>query len=264
MFQGIDKEILIYYLAGTLFIFLLVASIIIYIFLHEKKVSLYRYRLKEEDIKKKQSILLALNEGEEKERSRIAEELHDGIGAKLAGLKMKLDYLKSSTTGIRNKELIEATYKGIDESINELREISHNLQPALFAEKNLQQSIVDYIEPLNASNKCHFDLYFELNDPIGIDLKLKLHCYRIITELLHNIYKHSNATIAFVQITSEENKLQLLIEDNGKGYDFQNNFSDGIGLMNIRNRVSICNGMINIDSSKTGTTVIIELPFYFS
>jgi signal transduction histidine kinase len=171
---------------------------------------------------------------------------------------MKLDYLRSEISDAANAEIIEETCTGINDSINELREISHDLQPAQLIEKNLQQMVADYIDDISTGTACQFSLYYETTDTV-ISFQVKRHCYRIITELLHNICKHSSASTASVQISSEEDMVQLIIEDNGQGFDAQK-ATDGIGLKNIQNRVKLCNGTINIDSSAKGTTVIIELP----
>lgn len=200
-----------------------------------------------------------MQEGEEKERNRIAEELHDGVSAKLAGLNMNLDYLRSKINNKESESIIEKTFSGIGEIINELRDISHNLQPILMDEKNLQSSLTNYIDQLNSKNECHYDLYFEVLVE-EIRKPLKLHCYRIITELLYNIHKHAKATNASVQMVAENNTLELIVEDNGMGFTRGNNDSQGIGLMNIQNRVGINKGSMNIDSSAAGTTIIIELP----
>jgi len=258
MFSGSSGEVVIYYLAGTAFVFLLVTIIVIIIFLHQKRADEYRYRLKQEEMERQRSVFAAEQEGEERERSRIAEELHDGVGAQLCGLKMKLDYLRSEISDVRNLKIIEDTCVGINDSINELREISHDLQPAQLVEKSLQQAVADYIDGISTGAGCQFHVYYEPGDVI-INFQLKRHCYRIITELLHNICKHSSASSASVQISSEENKIQLIIEDNGKGFDSQQ-ATDGIGLRNIHNRVKLCGGAIHIDLSDKGTTVIIELP----
>ena len=259
MSQEFHNEIAIYYLGGTLFVIVLIAAIVFYVFLHQKKVNFFRLQLQKEEIKKQEAIFSALQEGEERERNRIAEELHDGISAKLAGLNMNLDYLRAKINNKDSETLIEKTFVGISEIINELRDISHNLQPLLLNEKNLQFSLSNYIDQLNSKNECHYDLYFESSIE-AIKKPLKLHCYRIITELLYNIHKHANSRIASVQMILDDNNLELIIEDNGKGFKIRENDSKGIGLTNIQNRVSINNGSMNIDSSDDGTTIIIVLP----
>jgi len=258
MLQDLHNEIAIYYLAGTFFVILLIAAIIFYVFLHQKKVNAFRFQLQQEEIKKQEAIFSALQEGEEKERNRIAEELHDGISAKLSGLNMNLDYLRSTVTS-DNSGVLDKTYSGINNVINELREISHNLQPIDFNETGLQPLLSNYIEQLNKKKECQYNFYFEMTNA-EISNTLKLHCYRIVTELLHNIHKHAKATTASLQLTEVAGLIEVIVEDNGSGFPTDLPISKGIGLTNIRNRVAVCKGHLTIDSSSNGTTVIIELP----
>ena len=260
MRQELHTGIAVYYLIGTLFLIILISAIVFYVFLHQKKVSAFRFQLQQEEIKKQEAIFAALEVGEEKERTRIAEELHDGISTKLAGLNMNLDYLKSNILLNENQGLIEKTFNGISDAINELRDISHNLQPNSWDEKNLQLALQNYIEQLNSKNECCYNMFFEASAE-EINRSIKLHGYRIITELLYNVHKHAKATIASVQIIVEDNAiLQIIVEDNGQGFQPTLDTTSGIGLTNIRNRVRACNGIINIDSSAKGTTTIIEIP----
>lgn len=259
MLRETQNEIVIYYLAGTMVVLALIIIVIVYVFLHQKKTARLRLKLQEEEHKQRQAVFNALQDGQEKERSRLAEELHDGIGAKLSGLKMSLEYLKSKIADKEYIRLAHTIFTGITETIDELREVTHNLQSAFSYGKDMQQSLLDFIEQLNSKNECHYQLYYDYQVNT-IDKYMQHNCYRIIAELLLNIQKHAQAAIASVQINVEEPHLELIIEDNGKGFPNQDNISQGIGISNIKNRVKIFNGVINIDSSANGTTIIIQLP----
>ncbi len=258
MLQKESSEVIGYYLAGSTFVFLLVVAIIIYIFLHHKKVTELRMKLILEEIKKKEDVLNAINEGEERERVRISEELHDGVNAKLSGLNMTLEYLLHCINGIENKALAEKVIIEINDIIDELREISQSLQPSFISNTPLNLLLFNYIDHLNDLKRCRYNAYIE-NEMADLDLVIKLNCYRIATELLLNTHKHSNATVASLQMYSTDNGVEIIVEDNGKGMD-KNISCKGIGLLNIRNRVDLLNGHINLDSSKNGTTIIITLP----
>jgi signal transduction histidine kinase len=258
MSQALNNEIIIYYLAGTGFVLIFITAIVIYVFQHLKKVNAFRQKLHDEELIKQDAIFSALQEGEEKERARLAEELHDGVGAKLSGLNMNLEYVRPKITDPDTKNLINKTFEGVSEVINEIRELSHNLQPLYFSEKDLLLSLQDYISQLNSKGDCHYILFFEA-DLSTVNKAVKLHCYRIITELLLNVHKHATATQAFVQIIEEKNTLQIIVEDNGQGFR-ENGVQKGMGLSNINSRVSLNKGTINIDSSGKGTTIIIQIP----
>lgn len=252
-----ERGIIIYYLAGSTMVLLLITAIITYAFLHQKKVVQLRLRLKEEDLQKRQAVFDALQEGQEKERTRLAEELHDGVAARLSGLKMNLEYLNSNTT--ENFELISKIFSCVTETLEEVREISQNLQPYFFADKNLEQLFRELIEQVNTSGKCRYDLVMN-GIKVDIPKTTKLQVYRIVAELLNNVQKHANATQASVQVNTEDDNLEIVVEDNGAGFVTNNHSSHGIGLMNIHSRINVCKGTLNIDSSTKGTTVIIEIP----
>jgi len=258
MFQTSNELILVYF-AGTLFVFLLVAFLLLYVYLHQQKVNRYTLRLREQEIKKQQELFIALHEGEEKERKRLAEELHDGIGAKLSGLKMSLEYLANQKQlDAADKELLHRISLGMNESIEELREISQNLKPSILSNKGLPLALNEYIFHLKNKSDCYFQLFVDdFEEEIPFEFQITI--YRIGSELLNNIHKHAKATHATLQILVSENMLQIIAEDNGKGFD-EHNIVTGIGLANIKGRVAIYKGTINIDSSVSGTTIIIELP----
>jgi two-component system, NarL family, sensor kinase len=255
MFQ--DGGIVFFYLAGTLFIALLVAFILFFVYVHHLKMKQLQSELSKQELKKQQELYFALQQGEEKERKRLAEELHDGIGAKLSGLMMNLEYLQSKTNhtaydGIFNKIIHE-----MDESINEIRELSQNLKPAFISAQHLRQALFYLIDKLDMVSpiKTHIEVRIDHDPPI----EMKLAIYRIVTELLNNIYKHSKTTEAFIQVMEEGNNLQVLIEDNGIGFDVHDP-KTGNGMYNVRSRTEAFNGILSIDSSAKGTTIIIDIP----
>lgn len=257
MLQDPESGIVVYYLGGSTLVLLLIIAIVTYAFLYQKKVIQLKTQLHEEDMRARQAVFDALQEGQERERARLSEELHDGIGAKLSGLKMSMEYLKICS--VENNDLITTIFLGLTETLEEVREISHNLQPYYFNDKDLEQLLGNYMDQLGSLNGCRYDLFVS---PAAntVDKAIKLHCYRIIAELLNNIHKHAKATQASVQINVEDHQMEIVVEDNGVGIYSSGLAQEGIGLMNIKNRVNVCKGTMSIDSSEKGTTVIIEIP----
>lgn len=247
---------MIVFLVSFILVFSLITAIITYAYLHQKKVVQLRTQLHEEELHRQQAVFDALQEGQEQERTRLAQEMHDGVGAKLSGLKMYLEHLKANTR--ENKALVEDIYSGLAETLDEVRAISHNLQPMAFG-KGLEQLLQEYVGQLNASDTCQYSI--QIYNRLGsLDKTVLQHSYRIVSELLNNIHKHAQASQASVQIGIENQLMEIVVEDNGIGLDKASNNLGGIGLSNIRSRVDVCKGLLNIDSSEAGTTVIIELP----
>jgi signal transduction histidine kinase len=250
------NNIVITLLLGTLVILLLVTAIVIYAFLHQKKLVLLRIRLSEEELHRQQAIFDALQEGQEKERARLSQELHDGIGARLSGLKMTLEYL--SLNAKEHNMLISKVYSGVSETLEEVREISHNLQPYFF-NNSTEQLLADLVEQHNTTGDCTYTLSMSPLEQEPDEYQ-KLHIYRMISELLNNVRKHARASQASVQINIEENTMTIAVEDNGVGIIDGLHNLESIGLKNIKTRVKACKGEIHIESSQKGTTVIIDLP----
>lgn len=255
-----QQNSLIYiFVVGTGFIVLMLSFIFIYIILYQKKMARHAAQLQEKELEKQYQVYDALLKGEEKERKRLAEELHDGVGAKLSGVKMSIEFLQQEL----GNELYEHTAQILDilnEGINELREISHNLQPSALGVKGLKQSLQDFITNLNKKKQTQISLYWHAEDIDPAGNLSELNVYRICTELLSNIIKHAGATEASLQIMTQDDQLQIIAEDNGVGFD-QTLVAEGIGLINLQNRVEHEKGSMNIDSQPgQGTTIIISLP----
>lgn len=196
--------------------------------------------------------LKAKMEGEEKERSRIAKELHDGIGGMLAVLKMKLTSEQADT----QPEILSL----LNETAVQVRKTAHNLMPDVITEFTLKEVLTSYTEMINKT-AIGLKIDLQVNSEIRIqEPSVKLSVYRMLQEMVQNIVKHAQATIANIQIFEQGGKLNLLVEDNGIGFDAKK-IKRGLGLANMEARVNMLNGRIHISSSPgRGTTINIELP----
>jgi signal transduction histidine kinase len=220
---------------------------------------IYRQRQKTQKQKivslenEKENIALkSLMAGEEKERSRIAKELHDGIGSLLAASKMHASALLT-----KDPEASETLISLLDNASNEARRISHNLLPESLINKGLDVALQDFVETINEGKLLQVE-YQSINFKHNLPQSTQLTIYRIVQELLNNIIKHSGATEAFVQLNQNDKKLIITVEDNGRGFSGGTDFK-GIGLQNIESRLSLLNGKIEVDSKETmGTSVYIE------
>ncbi len=217
--------------------------------------------LNEEIIKQKQIRSNAILEAEEKERNRIAKDLHDGLGQQLSAIKL---LIQSNFNNI-NKEMDnaqESIMKLIDDAVSEVRVVSHNMMPNALLKHGLSIAIRELINNITSSGTIKIDLQL-----IGInermDTTVELVIYRVLQELINNTIKHSKATKISIQIINHsDGNLNILIEDNGIGFDQKKQTSsDGIGLKNITSRIEYLNGKIHFDTYiGRGTTVIIDIP----
>lgn len=205
----------------------------------------------------------AIVEAEEKERIRLAKELHDGVGPMLSLAKFQLETAISQTkfNSIEQESLFQNTNTMIDDAAREIRTVSHDLMPNALLMQGLVSAVRDFVNRLSLTGKVKV-----LLDVANLDERLpqltETVLYRVLQELVGNIIKHSGATHVQIQLIRNENELTMMIEDDGKGFD-TTKMADfkGIGLKNIISRVDFLNGKVNFDSSpKSGTTVIVEIP----
>lgn len=229
----------------------LLALLILSVLYQQKKVA----RQKLVQLKTEQEIasLKSLMTGEEKERSRIARELHDGLGGILAAARMQLSNLSSEVSHQKIPAVEDLLLKASTES----RRISHNLLPENLVKLGLDDALKDFIHGINEGKIIEVEYH-----SIGLEERLpenvELSVYRIIQELINNIIKHSGATKALVQLHKNNGILAITVEDNGKG--FGNPSDIGIGLSNIESRLSLLEGKISIDTTEQkGTSVYIEI-----
>ena len=148
----------------------------------------------------------------------------------------------------------------LDESILELRRVSHNMIPESLHKFGLQIATENFCNGfLNSNNLTIIHQFYGLES--RIDSTTELICYRIIQELINNAIKHADATQILVQVTRQNELLQITIEDNGKGFEYSKiNIKESSGLQNIESRVNYLNGKMDINSNSNGTSFLIEIP----
>lgn len=198
----------------------------------------------------------AMIEGEERERSRLARDLHDGLGGMLAGMKIKLSGLN---TGQEDRGGLHHVISQLDNSITELRQIARNMMPESLLKFGLETALKDLCASLMPGHtQIDFQAYnIEKNIPVNVQVTI----YRIIQEALNNALRHSNASSILLQCSQNGHTFFITIEDDGVGFNTNlAHNSPGIGLDNIRNRIRFLNGKLDITSTiNEGTVLNIEL-----
>ncbi len=221
-----------------------------------------RHKLKNNEIlalKGQQEVikLESLIDGEEKERNRLAQDLHDGINGDLAVIKYKISSIESSKFTSKEKSFYNDAIDMLDNAVDQVRRISHNLAPPSLQNFDLIEAIQQFCSKQNASNSVNIS-YQYFGNRLNLKKENETAIYRIIQELLNNIIKHANATEALVQLNNHGDKLNITVEDNGLGFD-HNSSTNGIGLQNIKSRVNFLKAKLDINSSQKGTTFSIEI-----
>lgn len=191
---------------------------------------------------------LSIIQTQETERQRLAKDLHDDLGGTLSAIKGKIANEKASQEAINL----------VEKAIHDLRYISRNLSPPELENDGLIISIKNTIDRIQHVSNINFT-FITFGEKQRLHQDIKLNIYRIITELINNILKHSKAQNAIIQLIYYQESLNIIVEDDGVGIKSDKN-NWGIGLKNITSRVEFLGAKLNIDSSSVGTTIIIELP----
>ncbi|SMC36909.1 sensor histidine kinase [Moheibacter sediminis] len=199
--------------------------------------------------------LRSVIEGEENERKRIAEDLHDGIIGDLSAIKLHVAILDEKGTMRPEKKNLQKIIDMIDQACTQVRRISHDLMPASIEDFGLIESVNQYCKKLNLAHITQIDFQtFGVYNPLSKNHESTL--YRIIQELLNNIIKHAYAEQTLVQINFHEDEISISVEDDGKGFESES-IHEGIGLKNVRSRVKLLQGELDVKSSEKGTFVHI-------
>lgn len=229
--------------------------------LAERDRLLQEQRLKQLQQEQKFVTFKAMIAGEDAERSRLAKDLHDGLGTLLTTLKLSMDKLKSYNEVLSSEHYTSSLFL-IDKASKELRRIAHNMMPEALEKFGLLTALEDLCDDVNFHTKLNVTFqHFGVGQKIPHSIQLSL--YRIIQELLNNVIKHSMATEVLVQMIQRADILHVTVEDNGSGFQMkakEKNNGKGKGLQNIRSRVEYLNGTLELESEiDKGTSVEIEL-----
>lgn len=253
---------------NLVYIILTIASLLALVFLF------YAYKQRSKTLKQEQqlhqfevdnirqehriSLLSAMLDGQEQERTRLARDLHDGLGGLLSGVKIELSGLLSESGYNQQQGVVHRTLNHLDNAVDELRRIAKSMMPEVLLVYGLGEATREYCKGLQATGipvTCQVVNY--KNDMIHAR---QIVLYRIMQELVNNAVKHAAATQILVQIQQSDNTLFLTVEDDGRGFD-KNNAQQlkGAGLANIQARVELLQGRFDLDSERgTGTTCTIE------
>ncbi len=257
-------------LAGLAFFLTTLGGVVYYIY--RRKLKHQREMVEKDALIQKQRIadleqknkLLALNsmiEGQESERLRIAQDLHDGLGGLLTTVKAHFNAIEREIANIKEINIYEKTNQLIDEACVEVRRIAHDMVPYSLKMNGLEGVLSDIRQTvLGKGIQCDIDIH-NVNEEVLGEQKVVM-IYRIIQEVVNNALKHSGASHMLIQLVGHEYGLNVMVEDNGKGFDVNQLLQGkGLGLKSIESRVKYLEGNMNIDSTPNqGTTINIEIP----
>jgi len=249
-----------YLLAGVILVIVFVKLLVLSAWLRvrlKQKAKFQREIMKQQELATK-AVLAA----EEKERQRIARDLHDGVGQMMSVAKMNLSAFESDIQFLDRdqQESFEKIINLVDESCREVRSVSHNMMPNALLKNSLAIAIKDFVDKIE-KRSLKVRVYTEgLDDRLDSNLEIIL--YRVIQECVNNVIKHAEASRLDISVLKDKEGISATIEDNGKGFDIGDKDKfEGIGLKNIITRIEYLKGMVDFDSSPgRGTLIALNVP----
>src|SRR5204862_3725576 len=250
------KNIYNYILIGSAVIILIIS--LLSFRNYKQKQKLQQQRIKELETEKKLTATEAVLKGEEQERTRLAKDLHDGLGGMLSGIKYSFNTMKGNLVMTPdNAQAFERSMDMLDSSIKEMRRVAHNMMPEALVKFGLDTAVKYFCNDVNQSGALKVNYQsIGLNEVI-IDQTTGITIYRIVQELLNNTMKHAAAKNAIVQVSKIDGVLSVTVEDDGKGFDTSIlKQAKGIGWDNIKHRVEFLKGKLDVNSQpEKGTSV---------
>ncbi len=204
----------------------------------------------------------AMIAGQEKERQRLASDLHDSVGATLSAAKMQFEHLKKHKGKLQNEdELYARTQDLLEDAYTEVRAMAHVKNSGVIAKNGLLPAVQKLAKNVSATKTLQVEVHdFGLEERLESTLEITI--FRIIQELVTNIIKHAQASEANISITQHHDSINIMVEDNGKGFSANRlPQREGMGLSNIERRIEHLEGNLDVDSQPDkGTNIIIDIP----
>ncbi len=263
-----QRQTILWILSGVLLLLLLLAYLAYRNAKNRRKLMAKNHEIEKEKLEKQLkdqqlSGLDAMIEGQEKERQRIADDLHDNLGSLLATIKLHFQNLKVRKDRLKEEEdrLMKQTDDLLSEAYQEVRKIAHVKNAGMKGQEGLLPAIKNFASKVSASSK----IIIEVEDH-GMDERMEnsfeIMVFRIVQELITNVIKHAGASKVIIYLTHHGDSLNVMVEDDGKGFEpEQIKPKEGMGIHSIQRRVELHDGTVDIESVPgKGTTVIINIP----
>ena len=256
-----------YSLAGTLVLGSIIAFLV---YRNTKRKQRIAEQEREIEVQKTEKLLKeqelntidAMIAGQEKERQRLASDLHDSVGATLSAAKLQFEHLKKNRGSLKNEEeIFDKTQTLLEDAYTEVRSMAHAKNSGVIAKNGLLPAVKKLAKNASANGK----LQVEVQD-YGLDQRLdgslEIAVFRIIQELVTNIIKHADASEASVSLTQHEDSINVVVEDNGCGFKAGNlSKGEGMGLGSIEKRIEHMEGQMEVDTTPgKGSSIIIDIP----
>lgn len=261
-----EQKLEILTITGILTMLLLMGGVLVAVFFTFRKKNQHRRAVQELKEQQQNQLIEAAVRSEETERHRIAETLHDEIGAILSSAKLHLLGIKSNSLDEKDKNLHDKGGNLLNSAIKKVRGISHNLHSNILKEFGFNEAVRHFLKEVAGSTMLEVDTRLDDNFPAETtDNTISL--YRMVQELVNNIIKHSGAHKLEISSIMQQGRLDVTLFHDGDGLS-QKQFEemvfkkDGLGLKNIKNRATLIKGSVHFEKNNTGCYVHISMPLH--
>lgn len=252
---------------GTIVMLTLVVSIMMFVFLYQRKVLAQQNEIQTAENRHQKELLNASMEVAEQEREKIAKNIHDDVGTSLNVIRLQLTKLsRNAADYAKTEELVKESIGIVDESIQTIRGIAHDLMPPTLVKLGFDKGIAELCRQINASGQMKISAVVEEENAKRLTPRLELQLYRAVREVINNILKHSQASEVDVHVRTTDTSVSVRIHHNGIGISNEAatqlaQSEKGVGLKSIQSRVQLVNGTIQyLTKGQNDSEVIIEVP----
>ena len=254
-----NAEIILVYIIGTFAMVVLSGALLLFFVTYQKKLLKKELEINLIKTRQQEEILKNTVFSQEKERKRIAQDLHDEVGAMLSVIKLNFSLFERRGDNQSTKKFAAETKSYLDEVILQVRRISRALMPPSLEKLGLAVAVEELTDWVNKSGVIQVE-FWRSGDPYRMSNKNELAIFRIVQELLNNAIKHSNASRIIVKMHFGLFVFAASVSDNGKGFEPNKIEKSGLGLKNLESRTQILNGRMKLNASPgKGTTAVLCL-----
>jgi signal transduction histidine kinase len=254
-----SADVVLVYFIGTVGMILLAGGIFFFFITYQKRLLQKQLELNQIRQDQQQEILRNTIQAQEKERKRIAQDLHDEVGAMLSVVKLNVARIEKKSEEEKAKVLASETKTYLDEVITQVRGISRALLPPSLEKLGLFFALEEMANWVNKSDHLKI-LCWKNGEQFRFDSKKELALFRIVQELLNNAIKHSGAKVLNINVRFYGKSIAIVVRDNGQGFNMEDKLTSGLGLKNLESRAEMIGARFKINSTPAkGTRAVIYL-----
>lgn len=253
-----ESQVVLVFVVSSLIIVLILILVILFVVAYQKRIANQRHALDEAEKEHRMHMLQATLEAQERERKRIASDLHDDIGSLLSALKLSVTFLEENEGDEKRRQFLSQTRNKLDSGIEQVRRISHDIYPPALQKLGLWEALNDVIGLIQESGKIRVIIENKI-EKSRFDAQTELAVYRVLQELLNNALRHSQASEIKIRIFEHPEGIRIIFLDNGIGMSLDE-ISEGLGFVTMRSRMKVIQGRISFQS-QMGSGSIATLTF---